>query len=216
MEQRRYGARLAVFSMSAILFGAIALSVIAIGPASTLDGAAMAWTHVHTTPWLTDVMLRVSYLGGPSATSVYVLLFIVYFLWRRHFAMALAVAAVVYGGMLLNVVVKYAFERARPAVENPVITLTTYSFPSGHAAASTIFAGLLCVLAFRSGSGRPDKALALVAATIWVGMVCASRVYLGLHYVTDVLAGVTEGVAWLAVSTLLIERFGTTAVRTPP
>jgi len=80
----------------------------------------MAWTHVHTTPWLMDVMLGVSYLGGPSATSVYVLLFILYFLWRRHFAMALAVAAVVYGGMLLNVVVKYAFERARPAVENPV------------------------------------------------------------------------------------------------
>jgi len=47
-------------------------------------------------------------------------------------------------------------------------------------------------------------------------MVCASRVYLGLHYVTDVLAGVAEGVAWLAVSTLLIERFETTALRTPP
>ena len=58
MEQRRYGARLAVFSMSAILFGAIALSVIAIGPASTLDGAAMAWTHVHTAPWLTDVRVK--------------------------------------------------------------------------------------------------------------------------------------------------------------
>jgi undecaprenyl-diphosphatase len=216
MEQRRYGARLAVFSMSAILFGAIALSVIAIGPTSALDSAAMAWTHVHATAWLTDVMLRVSYLGGPSATGVYVFLLVGYFLWRRQFGVALGVAAVVYGGMLLNVLVKYAFERARPVVENPVITLTTYSFPSGHAAASTIFAGLLCVLAFRSGSGHPDKALALAAATIWVGMVCASRVYLGLHYVTDVLAGVTEGVAWLAVSTLLIERFGTAAVRTPP
>lgn len=216
MEQRRYGARLAVFGMSAILFGAIALSVIAIEPASTLDSSAIAWAHAHATPWLTDVMLRVSYLGGPSATSVYVFLLGGYFLWRRHFGTAIAVAAIVYGGMLLNVVVKHAFERARPAVEHPVITLTTYSFPSGHAAASTIFAGLLCVLAFRSGTGHAGNALALVAATIWVGMVCASRVYLGLHYVTDVLAGVTEGVAWLAVSTLLVERFGTPAVKTPP
>jgi undecaprenyl-diphosphatase len=118
--------------------------------------------------------------------------------------------------MLLNVVVKQTFERARPLAENPVITLTTYSFPSGHAAASTIFAGLLCVLVFRSRSGKTDKALVFVAATIWVGMVCASRVYLGLHYVSDVLAGVMEGVAWLALSTLLLERFGRPTVQTPP
>lgn len=213
MEQRRYGARLALFSVSVILFGAIVLSVIAIEPASTLDATAMAWAHAHAAPWLTNVMLGVTRFGGPSATSVYAFLLAAYFLWRRRFGMALAIAAIVYGGMVLNVVFKYAFERARPAIENPAISLTTYSFPSGHAAASTIFVGLLCVLAFRSGRGQVDKTLAIVAATIWVGMVCASRVYLGLHYVSDVAAGVTEGVAWLALSTLLLERFGSPAVQ---
>jgi membrane-associated phospholipid phosphatase len=216
MKQRRYGASLAAFSMSALLFGAIAVRVIAIGPVCTIDSTAMIWAHVQAAPWLTDVMLGVTYLGGPSATSVYAFVLVGYLLWRRRFSMALIVTAIVYGGMLLNVVIKHAFERARPAVDNPVITLTTYSFPSGHAAASTIFAGLLCVLAIRSGSGQPDKTLVIVAATIWVGMVCASRVYLGLHYVTDVLAGVTEGVAWLALSTLVLERFGSPAVLTPP
>jgi membrane-associated phospholipid phosphatase len=216
MEPRRYGARLAVFSASVILFGAIVLSVMATKPATTLDRAAMAWAHAHAVPWLTDVMLGVGYLGGPSVTGVYAFLLVWYFLWRRRFGTALAVAAIAFGGMLLNVVVKHAFERARPAIEDPVIVLTTYSFPSGHAAASTIFAGLLCVLALRSGRGQAERALAVVLATIWVGIVCSSRVYLGLHYVSDVLAGVAEGVAWLALSTLLLERFGNAPVQKPP
>ena len=69
---------------------------------------------------------------------------------------------------------------------------------------------------FRSGSGQAEKALAVVLATIWVGIVCSSRVYLGLHYVSDVLAGVAEGVAWLALSTLLLERFESAPVQKPP
>ncbi|MGE5128765.1 MAG: phosphatase PAP2 family protein [Sphingomonadaceae bacterium] len=215
MKQRRYALHLAVFGVAAIVFGAIALGVIANEPAATLDRTALAWAHAHAAPFLTTMMLGLSLSGGPSATSVYASVLIVAFLSARWVREAVAIAAIIYGGMLLNVVVKHAFGRARPTVEHPVIALATYSFPSGHAAASTIFGGLLGILALRSAAREAHKAFALLAAILWIGAVCTSRVYLGVHYLTDVLGGVAEGIAWLALSTLLLDIRGTSVHRAP-
>ena len=206
MKQGRCTFHLVVFGISVIAFGAIALSVIATEPAGTLDRAALAWAHTHAAPWLTDVMLKLTFSGGPSATSVYALILVAVFLWGRRLRTAAAIAGIVYGGMLLNVVVKHAFGRARPTVEHPVITLVTFSFPSGHAAAATIFGGLLCVLAVRWTDRQAHKVIAPSVAILWIVAVCASRVYLGLHYLTDVVGGIAEGIAWLALSTLLLQR----------
>jgi undecaprenyl-diphosphatase len=145
--------------------------------------------------------------GGPAITSTYAAILIVVYLLRRRVAGALTIAIVVYGGALLNIAMKHLAQRARPALEAPLATLPTYSFPSGHAAASTVFGGVICLLVWHCGSRGPRIGV-IAGVVIWVVLVGLSRVYLGLHYPTDVVAGTAEGVLWVTVSTIALERLG--------
>jgi undecaprenyl-diphosphatase len=118
----------------------------------------------------------------------------------------LTLVAAVPGGMLLNVAMKHVFARARPHFDEPVITLGTTSFPSGHAAGTTVFWGFLCVAAWALDAPPAAKRVLLVLAPLMVVATCFSRVYLGAHYFSDVIAGVGEGVAWVALCGLLASR----------
>jgi undecaprenyl-diphosphatase len=99
---------------------------------------------------------------------------------------------------VINHLVKGAVARARPALPDPIAHVTGYSFPSGHAQSATVAAGLL-LLVFLPNLRRRARLAAMVAAVTWVSAVCFSRVGLGVHYVSDVVAGVTLGGAWLAI-----------------
>jgi undecaprenyl-diphosphatase len=121
-------------------------------------------------------------------------------MWRQraHYWL-LALLFSVPGGMLLNVALKHVFQRARPVLEDPLVTLATYSFPSGHTTAATCFYGLLASYLVIA---RPAWSVRLGTVAVCVTMVLLvafSRVYLGAHYVSDVLAAMAESVAWLAV-----------------
>jgi tripartite-type tricarboxylate transporter receptor subunit TctC/membrane-associated phospholipid phosphatase len=96
-------------------------------------------------------------------------------------------------GMLVNLGLKDLFQRARPVFEDPLVQLATYSFPSGHAVASTVFYGALCVLVFAHTRSRAARAAACALGMAMVALVCFSRVYLGAHFPGDVLAGVAVG-----------------------
>jgi undecaprenyl-diphosphatase len=80
-----------------------------------------------------------------------------------------------------------------------LLTLTTYSFPSGHTAAATVFYGLVACYLVRRVPGGPKRAAVIAACCLMVMLVALSRMYLGVHYLSDVLAASAEGVAWLAV-----------------
>ena len=101
-------------------------------------------------------------------------------------------------GMLLNVLLKNIFQRARPSFEHPLLTLTTYSFPSGHAAAATLLYGVLGAYLVCTCKGW-RRALAGCLAVAMVALVGLSRIYLGAHYLSDVAAAVASSVGWLAI-----------------
>jgi undecaprenyl-diphosphatase len=115
--------------------------------------------------------------------------------WRRLSLVVVAVG----GGLALNVLMKLAFHRARPVFDDPLLTLSTYSFPSGHVAASTIFYGLLVAWVFTRRRSAALRALAIAAAVVLIALVAFSRMVLGVHYLSDVCAAFAEGVAWLAI-----------------
>ena len=112
----------------------------------------------------------------------------------------------VQGGQVLNSLVKDVFHRARPHWDAPLVELSTYSFPSGHAAGSTVFWAFLCMLAWWWPARPAVKRTVAMFAVLMVVLTCVSRVYLGAHYLSDVLAGVCEGVAWASVCALLRAR----------
>lgn len=101
--------------------------------------------------------------------------------------------------ILLNALVKEAMHRPRPHFSDLLLTLTTYSFPSGHSASATLFYGFLAtyvIVRLRAWRSRLMVGFIALSAVILVGL---SRIYLRVHYLSDVLGGMSEGVAWLAL-----------------
>ena len=181
------------------LFLGMAEDVVSGDPITLVDAQLAAWFHAHATPSFTQFMLAVSYLQGILAMSIYALLFGIFMLRKKQRYWLLALVVAVPGGMLLNVFMKEIFNRARPGFTDPLVTLTTYSFPSGHVAGATLFYGVLAAYLIAHISKWHWRIAVVVTAILLVILVALSRLYLGAHYLSDVLGAAAEGVAWLAL-----------------
>ena len=118
--------------------------------------------------------------------------------WRKQWQAMALLAAVVPGGMLVNSALKWIIERPRPA--GPAdIGAHGFSYPSGHVAAITVFCGYLVVETFRLSEKLSWRIAACAAALSVVALVALSRVYLGVHHVTDVKASVLLGIVWIGL-----------------
>lgn len=147
----------------------------------------------------TDAMLLITHWNGIVGASIMGVLLALWFWYRKaHYWLVVTLVAVP-GGMLLNVALKHIFRRARPSLEDPLLTLSTYSFPSGHTAAATVFYGLLACYLVRRVQTWPARLAVIAGCVLMVMLVALSRMYLGVHYLSDVLAASAEGAAWLAV-----------------
>ena len=190
-------------AVAALLLMLLAAAVVA-GSATlqACDLATAAWFHDHAHAVMTQVMGAITVLGSPPFVLSGSAALAVGLLLRRAWRTCALLVAIVPGGMLLNVTVKDLVERHRPVFANPLVTLTSYGFPSGHAAASTLLYGALTVYWLRHGNGAARPA-ALIAGPLVIALVGLSRLYLGAHYLSDVVAGVLEGLAWLLLWTAL-------------
>lgn len=193
---------------AAWLFGGIAEDVVHGDPLTQVDDWLAQWLHARAVPWLTSVMLAVSALHGTPAMTVWTALTALGLTWRRRWHWLLALLLSVPLGMLVNALMKLAFARARPQFEHPLVVLASYSFPSGHVAASTLFYGFLCALYLSRSVSWPLRVAAVLAAGAMIVLVAFSRLYLGAHYLSDVLAAIAEGIAWLALCLTGVHVYG--------
>ena len=111
------------------------------------------------------------------------------------------------GGALLNMELKRFYERARPALAEMLRRAHGYSFPSGHAMGATVVLGALAYLVVRTQRTWRQKSAVIAAAVTVILAVASSRIYLGVHWVSDVVAGITCGCLWLATTTIGYETF---------
>jgi membrane-associated phospholipid phosphatase len=191
----------AILVLTAWLFGVIAGEVIEGGPIIAVDLQVANWlhAHAHAAPGLTRAMLFLTHWNSVAGVLAMSALLGCILFRRRLDYWLLALAVIVPGGMAVNILMKFAFARARPMFDEPLVVLHTYSFPSGHASGATLFYGFLACLLVRHIASNGKRAAIIFAAALMVAAVCFSRVYLGAHYMTDVIAGVAEGLAWLAI-----------------
>ncbi|ANX11099.1 hypothetical protein ABE41_003710 [Fictibacillus arsenicus] len=145
---------------------------------------------------LTDIMKFITFLGG---TTVLTLLLIGSLVWlivkRKNYWGAIFYIIAVAGGGLLNLGLKHWFGRVRP--ENSLIVEQGFSYPSGHSMGSLIYYGFLGYLVIRSQRGRSLKLLLGIGFITLILLIGFSRIYLGVHYPSDVLAGFSAGTVWL-------------------
>lgn len=181
------------------LFGGIAEDVVTGDPLTIVDLHVAQWFNAHSTPLLTQAMLAITHAHDPVPVTTAVVLIAVYLAWKKDWYWLLCLGVTVPLGMLLNVFMKYAFHRARPSVDNPLLVLTTYSFPSGHVAGATLCYGVVAAMLVSRISAWRWRVLLVLAAITMVVLVALTRIYLGVHYLSDVLAASAEGVAWLTL-----------------
>jgi membrane-associated phospholipid phosphatase len=181
------------------LFAGIAEDVVAADRITVLDLQVAQWFHAHATPAVTRAMLFITNWHDTLGVCVMALLLAAYFYAKRARHWLLAVIVAVPGGMLLNVLLKYSFQRTRPFFTDPLVTLPTYSFPSGHTAGATLFYGVLASYLVVVHRGWGVRAAVAAGACMMVALVGLSRIYLGAHFLSDVLAAMAEGVTWLAI-----------------
>ena len=196
----RLGVGAGVLIAAAWLFGAIAEDVVTGDRLTVVDVELAQWLRAHATPELTRcdagrhrTCIRRSRSRATPRSSP-----------RRspgagNGATSLTVFVCVAGGLTLNVLMKLAFQRARPVFDEPLLTLTSYSFPSGHVAGSTLMYGLIVAWTFTRTRRPLVRAAVVLAAAGAIALVAFTRMYLGVHYLSDVAAAFAEGVAWLAL-----------------
>lgn len=151
-------------------------------------------------PALTPVMYAVTTAGGTLAVTLVVVIAAL-LLWREgHRLQARLVAVTVLFGMSLSWIAKDAFGRARPPVENALIKLPlSFSFPSGHTMGSLCVAFALGYVVVRSRLALGQKTVALAGLAAYAVLVGVSRIYLGVHWPSDVLASWLLAGAWLSL-----------------
>jgi undecaprenyl-diphosphatase len=175
------------------------------GKTQAFDDSVLRWIAEHRTPALEPVMLEITFLG--TGTVVIALVAVSgMFLWlsnHKYSAILLLVSTI--GGIILNNLLKIGFGRPRPQVVDWGTHAVSLSFPSGHAMSAAVVYGTIAYLAARLQRRRLHRALTLTAAVILIVLIAASRLYLGVHYPSDVFAGIIIGLAWAAFCMAMLE-----------
>ena len=164
------------------------------------DEGGLALTRAARSPALDAIVQRLTMLGAEALWFIWPPI-VLLLLARRRVASAVAVTVVALGVHVWNDVLKALYQRARPSDLEGALSVQSFSFPSGHAMAAGAVYGILALIAWRELGGRARRIViglcCLLAATVAV-----SRVYLGVHYPTDVVAGLAAGAVWAHVVVL--------------
>jgi undecaprenyl-diphosphatase len=202
----RARAGFALMASCLVAFTALATDLRLQGPVTRTDIPISAWFHLHAQPAFTALASAVSQLHGTTGILLMALGAALAFAYRRQTQWLPLLAMCVPGGLVLNWLVKHAFQRARPAVDPFAATLASYSFPSGHAAGATVWWGFVLLVWFAWERRPGRRAAACVIAITMILLTGLSRMVLGLHYLSDVLAAMAEGAAWIVLSVAACQR----------
>lgn len=181
------------------LFGGIAQDVVAGDPLTVIDARVAAWFHERRTPGMTIAMQLVSSLASSTWVTGIALVTTLALCWKRYWYRLLALVLVIPGGMAVVFFLKITFRRQRPSFTDSFLIFDGYSFPSGHTMAAMLLYGLLAVFAVIALESWHWRVAAVLGAFVMVALVGFSRVYLGAHYLSDVLGAAAAGFAWLVL-----------------
>ncbi len=167
-----------------------------------IDRDVHDWALDIRTPLATEFLTALTLVGTPVGLGLLVAIAAVPLALKKRWRWVAYLLITCGIGGLLNLQLKAFFARARPDVAEALRAAHGYSFPSGHAMGSTIVFGAFAYLAFRVLTNWPARAAALAFCATTILAICISRIYLGVHWISDVGAGIAAGLIWLAFATV--------------
>jgi len=194
---------LAVSGFLLAVFVQLARETIYYHEADFLDQVIIWLARYYANPALDKMMVVITYIGSGYAYIVFAPLLLAALFWWRRWREGFSLTICLAGAAVLNFLLKHLFERARPDAFK-VVSESGYSFPSGHAMVSLCFYGMI---AYIWGRKMPTTARRMMLYGMTAAMIMAvgfSRIYLGVHYPSDVLGGYAAGATWLAFCMALL------------
>jgi membrane-associated phospholipid phosphatase len=167
-------------------------------PFWSADQGIATWFHEHLTPVFVSVLRAFTEFGSGEWIGIIMFAVALFFAWKRWWPSLVTLIVAVPGGMLLNEWVKLLVHRHRPFVDGPFVDWSGYSFASGHTIGATLLYGQLLLFILPVLKARHWRLLCTFSAISLIVLVGFSRIALGAHFLTDVLAAIVFGVLWLA------------------
>ena len=188
------------------LFGYITENVIHHPSLMHFDVMLLQWFHGHATKSGINIFAAISFLGSPVILTLLGTSIAVSFAVKRAWILFAGWIAALVGAGVLDKFLKQAVQRPRPPYAIAVLHINSFSFPSGHAMASLIAYGMTAYVATILCAQRRSLRIAIAfGATVLILFIGVSRLYLGVHYFSDVIAGYAAGTVWLSVCVTGIE-----------
>lgn len=171
-----------------------------------LDDSVFAYLLDYTSPPVTELMIFITFFGSTHfLLPAYIVLILYYFLFKKDSRRSFNIVAVGLSSIILLLGVKEIFRRQRPV--SPLIPeVGGYSFPSGHSSSAFTFAGILIYILWESTAPFWLKWAGTILLLAFASLVAFSRVYLHVHYASDVIAGFCLALLWLVVSFYILKR----------
>ena len=189
-----------VFWIPIILFAKIAGEILEREPIA-LDVAVLHWIHSYSNHIFDMVFLFFTTIGDVKYILPITFLILVYLLYKKQHFNSMLLLFGVSGAAISNIILKALFHRDRPAFWHSLVTETGYSFPSGHAMMSSAL--ILCIIAMLWNTRW--KWTAVILGGITVGLIGISRLYMGVHYPTDVVAGWSVSLVWVMIVLVILK-----------
>jgi membrane-associated phospholipid phosphatase len=199
-QRSRFLALVLILAASLYAFARLAEDYVSRESIVGVDHRLAVWVHRHVSDLTVEVFRVLTYAGGVAVLGAATIAGALLLAHRRRPDLAVFLVSSFVGSELLVNSLKAAFHRARPAFA--AVTAHSYSFPSGHAAVSTAVYGASALILAESVKSRLVRIGVATVAVALVGMIGLSRILLDVHYLSDVLAGFSLGLAWLSSCTL--------------
>lgn len=187
------------------IFGGITEDILTDDPFVEFDLWVLSNVLYFRTPVITKFMVIFTHLAGEAAVAAGSLVVITYCLIKKKFDYLVAYISAILGGGILILVSKVAIHRLRPFSETSIINAGEWSFPSGHAMMSVIFYGMILYFMIRDVHSWKLRVFMATATVFIIFLLGLSRIYLQVHYLSDILAGYAGGLFWLTICITALE-----------
>lgn len=195
-----------ILYLVSIILIAFALNIAFLNKTASFDHAVFNWVDGLVSSPRTDFMLFITFLGNHKFLIPANLLLLFFYLFiRKDRRLSIRVSAIALSSLAIKQLLKNIFQRLRP--ETPLLEqVRGFSFPSGHALFAVTFFGLLIYIAWREFKNIWVRTIAILICSILIFLISLSRIYLRVHYASDVIAGLAIGFIWLRLVLWIIDR----------